>query len=100
MACELLEAMLTRGQVDHAKHARVFKAFHTTIAQSFREHPCQITQHETRRRFKILERWFRELRAGHGWSVASILDALPKALRAELNGQVWEPPPVPRVWTP
>ena len=65
-----------------------------TIRDSFRNdivlRPV-MTQAEIKRRFDVCIRTFVELRRDLGWSVARILDALPKALRANLDGGTWTP---------
>ena len=77
---------------DPALRARVTSAFVGLIQGSFETHPMRhVTQDEVRRRFGILERWYRVLRGDRGWSVARVLDTLPRALLAELNGQRFEP---------
>ena len=46
---------------------------------------------EVKRRTAICIKIFRELRGALDWSVARILDHLPKFLRCSLNGTPWEP---------
>lgn len=50
-----------------------------------------LTSAEIKRRFDILEKWFRILRGDKQWGIERTLDALPKALAAELSGLQWEP---------
>jgi hypothetical protein len=57
------------------------------------------TAAEHRRRAQILAKWFRTLRSlGH--SVERSLDDLSRALRCELDGMDYQPPPKGRVWLP
>lgn len=49
------------------------------------------TNEEIRRRFFICINWFCILRKDMHWSVPRILDALPRALRTELDGGKWSP---------
>jgi len=49
------------------------------------------TMGHVKERFAILERWYRILRKEKLWGVQRILDNLPNALHAELNGNSWEP---------
>lgn len=54
---------------------------------------------ERRRRAHLLAKWFRTLRhLGH--SVERSLDDLSRALRCELDGMDYRPPPKHRVWLP
>lgn len=57
------------------------------------------TAAERRRRAQILARWFRTLR-GLGHSVERSMDDLSRALRSELDGLDYQPPPKNRVWLP
>jgi hypothetical protein len=59
-----------------------------------------VTEHEKRRRMTILIKWFRLMRSESGYSLQRTLDELPRALRTELDGRVFEPPPKNRLWTP
>lgn len=58
------------------------------------------TQAEERRRGMILMRWFRTMCGDLGYSTQKALDLLPRALRTELDGGNYEPPPYNRLWTP
>lgn len=58
-----------------------------------------VTMAETKRRFDILADWFKTLRGDMGWSVSRTLDELPRALRAQLDGEVYVPS-VRSVWAP
>jgi len=42
-------------------------------------------------RFKICEKWVRTLRGELHWPLRKILDMLPRALRAELDGETFVP---------
>jgi hypothetical protein len=57
------------------------------------------TAAERRRRAAILAKWFRALR-GLGHSVERSIDDLSRALRCELDGDAYQPPPKNRVWLP
>jgi len=58
------------------------------------------TKAEERRRGEILIRWFRVMRQDEGYSLQQALDLLPRALRTELDGGQYQPPPKNRLWTP
>ena len=58
------------------------------------------TQAEVKRRGMIMVRWFRRMRGDEGYSVQKALDLLPGAIRTELDGGVYNPPPKNRLWTP
>lgn len=49
------------------------------------------TDAEVKRRFGILEKWFRDMRGERQWTVDRCLDCLPQALTAELAGRIYEP---------
>lgn len=59
-----------------------------------------LTQAEVRRRGKIIFRWFRVMRGENGFSAQQAVDLLPGALRTELDGDDFIPPPRNRLWTP
>ena len=73
---------------------RVTNAIAQTIEASFEQdqvlRPVK-TKDEITRRFKICARWFIILRRDFGWSVPRICDALPRALRHELDGTPFSP---------
>jgi hypothetical protein len=58
------------------------------------------TEAEIRRRASICWDWFTAMRAECGFSTQHALDLLPAALRAELDGVPWIPPPPERSWSP
>lgn len=70
---------------------KVTLGIQTTIELSFAQDFSRITSDEVKRRFKMCEKIFRELRGDLGWSVQRILDNLPRYLRCELDGVNWEP---------
>lgn len=96
MAGEFLELM----GFDVATRARVTTRVIDVIGASFVEDQSRQTMSETRRRFAIVERLIRELRADHGWAIERILDALPVALRSKLDGGNWTPDGSRTVWSP
>lgn len=73
---------------------RVTGSMADTIEESFAKdlvlRPVK-TRDEISRRFKFCARWFVVLRRDMGWSVPRILDALPRALRHELDGTPFSP---------
>lgn len=69
------------------------------LGQSFMKDGARQTQDEVRRRFKILENLIRTLRTDCGWAYDRILDELPRALRAKLDGAPWEPDKR-TIWSP
>lgn len=74
-----------------ADAALVATRFELTIRKSFEQDRSRVTGSETRRRFAICEKWFRLLRGDKGWGLLRSLDALPHALRGELDGTGWTP---------
>jgi hypothetical protein len=70
---------------------KVARGLQKTILTSFDKDNTRMTRAEVKRRFKICERIFCELRMDLGWSVQRILDHLPNYLRCELDGKSWEP---------
>lgn len=80
---------------DTSTRNKVFGAIYKTIEISFSEAWGSMTRAPTRdeikRRFEILERWYRDLRGERKWSVDRVLQALPHALRCELIGNTYEP---------
>jgi hypothetical protein len=84
--------------------SRVSYAIMRALARSFKEDASRTdglltthTESEEKRRSRILFEWFRRLRGDLGYSVSSAIDELPRALRAELDGTPYEPPPKDRV---
>lgn len=57
------------------------------------------TTAEVKRRAEIAWDWFVSMRAECGFSTVRALDLLPAALRSELDGVPWIPPPPDRAWT-
>ena len=57
------------------------------------------TEAEIRRRAGIAWDWFLTMRADCGYSTQHALDTLPTALRSQLDGIPWIPPPPERAWT-
>ena len=60
----------------------------------------RVTRAETTRRAKIVYDWFMVMRQDCHYSSQKALDMLPRALRATLDGEDWEPPPAERSWSP
>jgi hypothetical protein len=50
-----------------------------------------MTKNDVKRRFDILAKWFKVMRGDLGWSLQRALDTLPRALRAELDGEEFVP---------
>lgn len=100
MAGELLASMSKDGTFNRELYQRVTLTFYRTIETSFVDDKSRPTQHETKRRFEILERWLRILRNDYQWGIDRILFVLPRALRAELDGAQFDPAKESRIWTP
>lgn len=58
------------------------------------------TGHEIRKRGAIVYKWLRIMRKEHGYSMQQAIDLVPRALRTELDGGAYTPPPKNRLWTP
>jgi hypothetical protein len=58
------------------------------------------TEAEVKRRTNICYDWFARLRVDLHYSTERALDTLPRALRATLDGEAWEPPLAERAWGP
>lgn len=93
-------AAITRNQTFGADFAsNVLEAelalnrFTLAIQASFATHPVRhLTGDEVKRRWAIVERWYRIMRADLGWGQAKALDHVAKALKSELDGVPWTPP--------
>lgn len=57
------------------------------------------TEAEVRRRASLAWDWFVTMRAECGFSTQHALDLLPAAVRSELDGVPWIPPPPDRAWS-
>jgi hypothetical protein len=60
------------------------------LAGAFRE--GQVAESAVKERFDICEEWVRKMRGDLHWPVKKIIDMLPRALRATLNGDDFVPP--------
>jgi hypothetical protein len=78
--------LVGRGQL-----ARAVLAIEHVVASSFNDDGSRMTGAEVRRRFRICERLFRQLRGDLHWGLVRVLDHLPHYLRCELDGRAWEP---------
>lgn len=79
---------------------KVTSRIQQVLAQSFAQDSARQTANEIKRRFKICEDLIRMLRSDLGWAYERILNELPKALRAKLDGLHWDPSESRAVWTP
>lgn len=84
---------------------RLTRGVQDAVARSFvedknRDRRVVMTQDEVKRRGRICVEVVRSLRGDLGWSVARIVDALPQALRAKLDGAEWDPSKLRHVWAP
>jgi hypothetical protein len=77
--------------VEQGQLARTVLAIERIVRRSFKADGSRMTTAEVRRRFRICERVFRQLRGDLGWGLVRVLDHLPEYLRCELDGQAWEP---------
>jgi len=86
---------------DPAALGRITRAIESAVARSFRESRLYVvTGAEMRRRAAICVELVRELRGDLKWSIPRICDALPRGLRAKLDGTPWDPQNERSVWTP
>lgn len=80
-------------------------AINKAIAQSFREERVRgdvpvVSDRTLRERAEMCWKWFRIMRFDCGYTADRAADFLPLALRKQLDGQAWEPPPKDRAWSP
>ena len=96
-------------QDDPQMFRRAVVRFGRTLARSFAEDAARIgaanaerlnTDSERKRRVAILAKWYRILTGDERYSPQHALDEIPRALRAELDGTPYAPPPANRVWAP
>jgi hypothetical protein len=85
---------------DRPLRDKVYTRVVQTIQQSFLHDKSRVTTDEVRRRFKICESKLRMLRSDFGWAYERILDEMPTALRAELDGIPWDPATARMIWSP
>lgn len=87
-------AMEVFARLHRAKCAELLaEVFGAIVLGSFRTHPMRsVPDSEVRRRTDLLERWMRKLCDGERFPVDRALHLLRAALRAELDGQKFEPP--------
>jgi hypothetical protein len=76
---------------EHGQLKRVVLGIERAVRRSFETDGARMTEAEVRRRFRICERLFRQLRGDLRWGLVRVLDHLPQYLRCELDGQAWEP---------
>lgn len=93
---------------DPEKFRRAMRRFVLILEQSFtvdarlhgeafaKRHKTEL---EMKRRANILGKWYRSLR-NLGYGHIKTMDELPKALRAELDGESYTPPERSRLWVP
>lgn len=62
--------------------------------------PSVASEVEIRRRTLIVYEWFKIMRGDLKYSIPRVLDTLPQALRCQLAGLPFEPPPVEQGWSP
>jgi hypothetical protein len=84
---------------------RIVKGIEAAVTRSYLEDKLRdghvvMTSAEVKRRTNLCVEVARALRAELGWSVARIVDELPKALRAKLDGTPWDPKTIRTLWTP
>lgn len=93
---------------DPDKFHRAMRRFVLILEQSFtvdaRLHGADFarrhkTDTEMKRRADIIGRWYRQMR-NLGYGHIQTMDELPKALRAELDGECYTPPERSRLWVP
>lgn len=87
----MFETQKFSGLVEPANLPRIVDGLTAVIDRSFQQDGATMTRSEVKRRFDICTEIFRQLRGDLRWGVGRILDHLPRYLRAELNGETWEP---------
>lgn len=85
--------------------AELTRGVETAVRKSFfddhkRDGAVIHTQEEVKRRAKICVDVARVLRHDLQWSVSRIVDELPNALRARIDGTPWDPSKLRSVWSP
>jgi len=92
---------------DPVQAKQAFVMFQRILAGSFREeerrHGKEFrkriqTQDEMNRRADIIAKWFREMRCSLGYSMQKCMAEIPNALRAELDGARYTPPPKDKMY--
>jgi hypothetical protein len=95
--------------LNHRQRSMVERQFALLLDQSFQADELRAgvefrqrvqTEAEVKRRGKMLFKWFRIMRCDLGMSAQQAVDLLPAALRTELDGGAYVPPPKNRLWTP
>ncbi len=91
---DLLNSPMDRETVAHALDEALKKSFLEDAMRSGAEFARRIqTQVEVKHRSKILCQWFIRMRGDLGYSLSQTLGSMTRALRAELDGIKFEPPP-------
>lgn len=73
--------------------AKLARGIERAVKESFESGSIMVfqTQHEHRRRAQLCIAIAREIRNELGWSADRIADAMPRALRAKLDGTKFDP---------
>jgi hypothetical protein len=88
--------LLARPQDFQAAATGIARVLAGSFAEDARRADGPVLTHtdaEERRRARLLFEWFRRFRGDLGYSLSMTLAELPRALRAELDGTHYEPPP-------
>lgn len=97
MSGELLSLQIK----DPVALGRITRGIENAVQRSFAESRVAIpTAAETKRRVGICIQLVRELHGDLDWSSTRIADALPRGLRAKLDGTKWDPQNERHIWTP
>lgn len=83
------------GEVTEKLEAMIMESFATDAAREAiakgTTGKAVVTGAEVKRRFDILADWFKVMRGDMGWSMSRTFDELPRALRAQLDGEIYIP---------
>ena len=100
---KVLRELLTKKQLP-----AFAQAVQSAVERSFREDRAESriillraqnpTRNDIRHRTNICYDWFTKLRGDLHYSFPKACDLLPRALRATLDGEAWEPPPAEKSW--
>ncbi len=101
---ELLNHPGQAAEVTQKFEAMIMESFATDAARkaiaSGVQGEARVTGAELKRRFNVLADWFKVMRGDMGWSMSRTFDELPRALRSQLDGEIYVPDARRNMWAP